>query len=242
MHELHRRSIPVLAATSRRSSTVLSIFDDLELHLPALVLDGALGWEARRSALFHERPFSAESALVVLQAFAQYGLTPTVNLEQPELDVVTGDCPSAGPAYLAWAGPALRRVDDLADAVRAHPVYGFAIAASNDVSSLRAVRNGLSAETAEALLFEDARLGGWTLVVSPAGVTKWSGVEAFAVTHGVAASNVLAIGDGDNDVDLLSRSAVSLAMDHGTVAAKAASQHVLEGGIDSWSQVLDFLG
>ena len=50
-------------------------------------------------------------------------------------------------------------------------------------------------------VFADKVFGGWTLDAAPKGVDKWSGVEAYCRYRGLDPGAVLAIGDGDNDVD-----------------------------------------
>jgi hydroxymethylpyrimidine pyrophosphatase-like HAD family hydrolase len=52
---------------------------------------------------------------------------------------------------------------------------------------------------------------------------------------------VLAIGDGDNDVDLFVHAAPACAMSHATDRAKAAARVTLSGGMDGWAQLLDYL-
>jgi hydroxymethylpyrimidine pyrophosphatase-like HAD family hydrolase len=90
-------------------------------------------------------------------------------------------------------------------------------------------------------LFEDKVFGCWTLDAAPHGVDKWSGVEAYCRYRRVDPSAVLAIGDGDNDGELLERAAASCAMSHATDRAKAAAHVTLTGGMDGWHQILDYL-
>ena len=73
-------------------------------------------------------------------------------------------------------------------------------------------------------VFQDKVFGGWTLDSAPKGVNKWSGVEAYCRYRDLDPAEVLAIGDGDNDVELLERAAHSCAMSHATDRAKAAAQ------------------
>ena len=47
------------------------------------------------------------------------------------------------------------------------------------------------------------RFGQWGIVVGPPGVTKWSGVRAYCEREGIDRTEVLAVGDGDNDVAML---------------------------------------
>ena len=69
-------------------------------------------------------------------------------------------------------------------------------------------------------VFPDKVFGGWTLDSAPKGVNKWSGVEAYCRYRDLDPGAVLAIGDGDNDVELFERAAHSCAMSHATERAR----------------------
>jgi Cof subfamily protein (haloacid dehalogenase superfamily) len=62
------------------------------------------------------------------------------------------------------------------------------------------------------------------------GVSKADGVAAVAAREGIAPEEVLAFGDGNNDVPLLEWAGLSIAMDHGRPAAHAAADRVAPKG------------
>jgi hypothetical protein len=241
--ELERRAVPVLAATARRSSAAGALFSLHGLDLPALLLNGALGRGRRDRAIFYQVPFSLEDANSILETFCERGVTPCVNFETAEWDVVSGLTPSAGSAYLDGVGQYLKLVDNLDELCGSLRVFGFSVAGVEEPTILRNVEAKLLRlpRPPEVVLSPDGRIGGWTLVASPFGVTKWSGVEAFARVYGLDSSKALAIGEGDNDVELLAHAAIGVAMGHATRAAKASATVVLPGGVESWAMLLDHI-
>ena len=58
----------------------------------------------------------------------------------------------------------------------------------------------------------DRQYGGFTISVRPYGVNKWTAVEAFIARRGITDGAVLAIGDGENDLELLTNADVSCAV------------------------------
>jgi HAD superfamily hydrolase (TIGR01484 family) len=76
LREVERRDVPVLAATARRSSSAGALFSLLDLDLPALLLNGALGRSRRDRVIFHQAPFPPEDATEILAAFLTNGVTP----------------------------------------------------------------------------------------------------------------------------------------------------------------------
>jgi hydroxymethylpyrimidine pyrophosphatase-like HAD family hydrolase len=241
--ELQRRGIPLLAATARRSWSAASYFRRAELDLPAVLLNGALGRDKGDGPIFHQRTFDPAVAAAALAAFSRQGVTPCASFESPEWDVVSGSAPSSGDPYLQWAAPRLRLVDDLPSMVTSLPVYAFSVVGYPDSSPLLDLRDALAASDGIGMvnLFEDKVFGGWTLDAAPQGVNKWNGVEAYCRYRGLDPSAVLAVGDGDNDVELLERAASSCAMSHATDRAKAAAHVTLSDGMDGWHQLLDYL-
>ena len=208
-----------------------------------MLLNGALGRDKGGDPIFHRCTFEPDAALAVLDIFERHGVTPGANFESDEWDVVSGPAPSSGEPYIVWAGSQLRLVDDLRPMVAALPVYAFSVVACPEVAALRAVRDDLAAAGGVGMVnvFPDKVFGGWTLDSAPKGVNKWSGVEAYCRYRDLDPAAVLAIGDGDNDVELFERAAHSCAMSHATERARAAAHVTLSGGIDGWAQLLDFL-
>lgn len=117
------------------------------------------------------------------------------------------------------------------DELAAHPVTRVVIRAPGaDVSHFDTIvqRLGLTDVTYAV---------GYTawLDLTPPGVTKASALERIREKLGVRAEHTVAVGDGNNDVDMLRWAARSYAManapDHVAAAAKARIGHVEEDGV-----------
>ncbi|MDA0802522.1 MAG: HAD family hydrolase [Planctomycetota bacterium] len=64
------------------------------------------------------------------------------------------------------------------------------------------------------------------LEIHAAGVDKWTATECVCVRTGIAPEEVVALGDGPNDVELLSKSGLGIAMGDGWEVAKSAADEV----------------
>ncbi|HEX4126895.1 MAG TPA: HAD hydrolase family protein [Acidimicrobiales bacterium] len=243
MAELERRQIPLLAATARRSWSAAHFFQRAKVDLPAVLLNGALGRDKGGGPTFHQRTFDQAQAALALDVFIRHGVSPCANFESGEWDVVSGPAPSSGGPYLTWAASQLKQVDDLSTLIGSLPVYAFSVVACPDATALHAVRDELARSKGIGMVnvFADKVFGGWTLDCAPRGVNKWSGVEAYCRYGDIDPGDVLAVGDGDNDVELLRQATRSCAMSHATDKARAAAQVTLSGGMDGWGQLLDYL-
>jgi hydroxymethylpyrimidine pyrophosphatase-like HAD family hydrolase len=132
---------------------------------------------------------------------------------------------------------------DLDEVVRTMPVLAFSVIGVEHTVAV-AVRDGVG-KSGGGQAFLDRALdfaGLAAIMVAPEGLSKWDGVLSFCRTRGIDPTRVLAIGDGPNDVELLSRAAVSVAPRNGHPATVALAHHVVappdEGG---WANLLDLV-
>jgi hydroxymethylpyrimidine pyrophosphatase-like HAD family hydrolase len=231
---LQARGPALLVATGRRLRSATDALSRSGLTLPMVVLDGALGRVDGRT--FHETAFQPEAARGVLAAFKGQGIEPCVYVDLPEVDVFVGERPSTSPRHLERIGRWLGR-DDLERVVARERVLSFGVAAG-DPAVLAAVLRDVAGIAAGSVT-RDLVYGRATLMVRPSGVSKWQGVLAWCADQGLDPGRVLAVGDGENDIELLTSAAVAVAVCDGSDGALALADHVIappgEGG---WSQIL----
>lgn len=236
---LEARGVPLLAATGRRRRSAASGLRSAGLQPPAVLLDGALGVDLGTGEEFHRRTFARGDAEAVLAAFLAHELEPCVYVASERHDVVVGARPSTHPDHLVALAPGLRR-GDLTEVVAHDDVLSFGVIGGGR-ERLDAVAAAL-APIASALVTDDRVFGGGTVMVAPPAVTKWEGVEAFCATRGLDASRVLALGDGENDVEVLRRAAVACVVEDACAVALAEADVVVgAAATGGWADVLDHL-
>lgn len=227
VRELEHRGVEVMVATSRRRRVVAEHLGRVGLSPAAVVLDGAMGVDLRDGTRFYESAFPVSAAVHVLALFRAGAIEPCVYVDENEADVVLPPVPSTSPTYLDYIA-SVARTGDL-DAVVAVPgVFGFSVMGRSRVE-LAPVVDALTAFGVELMLLHEERYDGWSLIVAPPGVTKWSGVVAYAESRGIGPDEILAVGDGDNDVDLLTRAGIAVAIRGGSGRAMAVADHVVDG-------------
>jgi hydroxymethylpyrimidine pyrophosphatase-like HAD family hydrolase len=238
--QLGRRGITVLAATSRRLRVVRPCFQEAGLALPAVLVDGAIGIDLRTGDRFHQAAFALADAVAALAHFRRSGLDPCVYVEDPDIDVLVSGTPSTCAAHMAHLG-GLVGVDDLDEVVSARPVYAFSVLGVAR-ERLELAADLLLSSGAVVTLYPEPRYGDYGLIVNPPGITKWSGIEAYCRLAGVTAGEVLAVGDGDNDVPMLTQAAVAVAVKGGSKRALAAADHVINPPSEhGWVSLLDLI-
>lgn len=237
---LESRGLPLLAATGRRLRSAATILARSDLFPPTVALDGAMGRELATGRSFHECTFELEAGTQVLKAFRRRGVEPCVYVDLPQVEVFVGECPSTSSRHLANIGSWLGR-GDLDRVVAEERVFAFGVAAGDPVT-LTAVIGDLGG-WASGTVTRDLYYGGATLMVRPRATSKWEGVLAWCADQGLDPGRVLAVGDGENDIELLSAAAVSCVVSDGCEAALALADHVIEPATQGgWSAIIDLLG
>lgn len=237
--ELERRRTPLLVATGRRPRSAAEALAREGLAPPAVLLDGAVGHDLRAQTVFHRAPFPPDAAAAVLAAFEHNGLSPCLYVDRRDADVVVGEAPSTRPEHLAHIGAWLAR-DDLWRVVEGEDVLAIGIV-GHPRDRLAEVHQRIGAQ-AEAAVTRDFFFGDATLIARPRGISKWQGVEAYCAAEGLDISRVLALGDGENDIELLSQASVACVVSDGCEQALALADHVIDpAATGGWCSVLDLV-
>ncbi len=235
---LAERDVAFMVATSRRRRVVAEYLGRVGLAPAAVVLDGAMGVDQRDGSRFYESAFSVDAARDALAIFRSAGIEPCAYVDEGNVGVVLPPVSSTSPAYLAYIAP-VARAGDLDAVVARRGVFGFSVMGRSHAEVVALV-DALTAFGAELMLLHEERYDGWSLIVAPPGVTKWNGVIAYADYRGIASDEILAVGDGDNDVDLLTRAGVAVAIRGGAQRALAVADHVVDGPTSNgWSSIID---
>ena len=192
-------------------------------------------------------PGCAERALAYAAATDGARLTPCVYagdeaLVQRQNDVV---------ARLAAVGDSpIRQVPDLAGACAALDVSKVLLLMDEEGERMSdyctadgAFQSGLAEAVGEGAGITQAL--SWAIEVVPAAADKATAARALCSRWGVPEERVVAIGDGQNDIELLAfagERGLSVAMANGADAVKAAAQHVTgSNGEDGWSDAMERL-
>ena len=236
LQELAGRRLPLLVATGRRLRSARGSLARHGLSPPAVLLDGAMGLHLEGGRRFHESCFTSADATAVLAVFSSVDLSPALYVDRPGVDVVIGAQPSTHARHVEHIGEWLSR-RDLDEVVATEPVYSFMVVDA-DPERLARVAGNLGG-AGSAVLTRNPFLGGSTITVRPPQTSKWEGVASYCAAEGLDPERVLAVGDGENDLELLGNAAVSCVVRDGCDAALALADHVIdparEGG---WAAIL----
>ena len=242
VEELVESGVTVLAATSRRPRVVRRQLANVGLRLPAVLIDGALGVDFRSEDRFHQSRFDPKVALMTLATFQEHGLEPCLYVENPEIDIVVSELPSTCAAHLLYLG-AVAGTADLEVTARTSEVYAFSVLGLSH-ERLEAVAWELTRiDGPSVLLYPEPDYGEFGLIVTPPGVSKWTGVDAYCQLHGITPEEVLAVGDGLNDLPMLRHAGTAVGVRGGAPEVVARAEHLIDPPDgDGWVHIVDLVG
>ena len=237
--ELETAGHVVLAATGRRLRNIARLFELNGLQLPVVALDGSVGMDFATMQRFHRIAFDPATLSKAMETLASLEIRPCLYIDdhgEPGGDVVVPKSPTTEGNHLEFLEGDINH--------RLNP---------NDVEAdvLELVLTGLPSELAHlaakavhsqalgiARVDEpDPLYGGSRLTVSPPGVSKVSGVEAFCQWAGQP-FDYAAIGDGVNDVEMLEAASISIAIATGYPALVANADHIINPPAQAgWAEV-----
>jgi hypothetical protein len=240
LQRLAQLGLPVLAATARRPAAALDVMRVHDVLLPAVLFDGALGRDFWADETFHRAPIRRTAAVAVVDAFAAHGLEPCLNIDGNRRDFLVGADPATHPGHLAYNASRTQHVD-IRGAAETFDVLSL-IVCGFDRDLLDPVLTACR-PWADGAITADRTYGGHSLSVRAKDVSKWSGVESFCAARGLDSSRVLAVGDEENDLELLTRAAIACVPEDGCDAALALATHTIPRARDGgWADILGILG
>ncbi|HEV8633618.1 MAG TPA: HAD family hydrolase [Chloroflexota bacterium] len=211
-------------ATGRRLVTAQALAADLALRLPLILHSGAVIQDSASGAVIYQDAMEPDTVAGVVEAIGRHGFPPIV-YESPA---------NGGRLYTNPDGPTNRPTDEY-ERLRGPfvRVPTEELARVRQVLSLAALgESGELVDLADELACRGDVTGiraPWSVVeceaieIFRAGCSKATAVEQLAAAHAIAMDEVMAIGDGLNDCELLGAVGWGVAMGNACPEACAAA-------------------
>jgi Cof subfamily protein (haloacid dehalogenase superfamily) len=231
--------VEVALATGRRLRTTLPIVEELGIRLPLVLYNGSLIWStADRKPLYREA-FSADMLAPIIERSMAAGMPPVL-LQGPSETTVDRVVIAAGTFQTDPYGnhdlPSWYQDDDLErlpiDSLYLAPdvlkvnIFGSEAevrAVSGELSEL-----GIAAFHAGPFYWR-GRPPQWTGIFHMPGASKASAVARLAADLGITMDDVVAVGDGDNDLELIEAAGVGVAMGNAPAFVRERADVVVRG-------------
>ena len=235
---VRRRGIRVILCTGRRFRTALPIAELLHLTGPIVVNNGVLVKEIESGATLQHAYLPRGVYGEVLALVRTMG-PPLVYVDayHERRDMLTERIDQAHPfqrEYLSENGEFCDVVDDLAVAAPEEIIMLSAMADEATLGDLRARAQAALGERVKTHALMNKNYRGQILEFLSPSSGKWPALERLADDAGITAKEIAAVGDDWNDVEMIRRAGLGIAMGNAVEPAKSAATIVVrsnaEGG------------
>lgn len=216
--ELHRRGIKIVFATGKTRHSAVPIIEKLQLQTPGVYVQGLLIANADGSIRYQrtlERPLAEEVAQLATEfncsMVAYAGNRIITDRRNEQTDVFIRYHEPVPEAYGSWA----KAFDDTA-------VNKFIMVSTKE--RIDEIRPQLEAQINGRATIVQAL--DYMLEILPHGASKGDGVRRLLDDLNISAAQMLAIGDGENDVEMLQMAGIGVAMANGMPSAKAVADYI----------------
>ena len=227
---VHARGVRVMVATGRSDLGVLAVLDELGFDTPALVFNGAGLWCPREKRLLEERLLSDRVVARCFDFVERSGLLPVLQCAGAKFSPPPRD---ALEAHALSGLEGLRQVP-FAELPREYVIRATFFSARHPDSAALAREieqalgqplylthfplASLATHRASPLLVAD---------VQPPSRGKGEALRVLVERYGIAPEEVVAVGDADNDLEMLAGAGLGVAMGNAMPRARAVARRTI---------------
>lgn len=231
-----QRGLRVILCTGRRFRTARPLAQALRLSDPLVVHNGALVKDPVSGDTLHQCYMPLDIYAPALALLRQVG-APMVYVDafHAHIDILTEAMERAHPFQRAYLQDNLAHCHIVSD-IATPPPYGVVmLSIMADEASLQALRpqieRVLGSQARVHMLLNKNYQGRILEVLHPA-VSKWEALRQLAASIGIAAADIMAVGDDENDVEMIRRAGLGIAMGNAAEAVQAAADYVTGSNAD----------
>jgi hypothetical protein len=227
---VQQRGRRVVLCTGRRLRTALPLAQQLQLRSPAIVHNGALVKDLQSGATLHQCYLSADVYSEALALLRQCGV-PMVYVDafHEEIDILTEGLERVHPFQRTYLQDNLThcRIVQNMDTPPSYGVLMMSIMA--DEARLRVLRPQMQQTLdgrARVNLLINKNYQGYILEILHPSVSKWDALHRLARQEGIASAEIMAVGDDENDLEMIRHAGLGVAMGNATETVKAVADFV----------------
>ncbi|MEO7021533.1 MAG: Cof-type HAD-IIB family hydrolase [Ktedonobacteraceae bacterium] len=210
--------VRIVIATGQSLVMLQHICRDLPIEGPQIIENGAIIADMQTGQHYHEKLLPTEHVLPVLTALQQAGFHRAYHT----LGRVYAD--NDTPRVRQWYELPVPPVIELEDVTSLYPEPCIKVVGVGEESKVRAQRQMLTDRFAGQIYVTQSAFD--LLEFLHPGVSKKHGLQTIAQDLGIRPEEIVAIGDGHNDIGMLQFAGLGVAMGNAHTEVKNAANHV----------------
>jgi Cof subfamily protein (haloacid dehalogenase superfamily) len=223
--------IEVVLATGRRYGRTLHLVERLGIDVPLIAASGALVKDPRDHHTLYRAQFAPSLLLEMLALVAHNGYEPVLCgdtfAEGFEFYVARRDVKGLHLAEYLRLNPDDGRL--WPEILRSPPpdvFTGFIMGTRDEMLDMESRLHRSFPGRLATHVLRSPRYTGFMCELCPAGVSKWSGILRLAQGWGIKAAEICAVGDDVNDLPMIRRAGLGVAMGNAMAEVKSAADRI----------------
>lgn len=236
LRQLEDRGVMVVLCTGRRYRSALPIAIETGVRSPMVLHSGALARSPVNHETIFKRYISREAAKTVAEIIMAQSHHPIMWLDQYEEGIDMVSTPAAPDAFETWY---LNRFKEFVRYYDDWPRFEsdriFEVCAWGDFETLVDVGDRILKRMAHRVRLHVAKNiidEHSILEVFDSSVSKWNAIEALAHKYGVSAADIIAVGDNYNDIEMIQKAGIGIAMGNSVPEVLAVADYVTTSNDD----------
>lgn len=210
--------VRIVIATGQNLAMLQHICSDLPIEGPQIIENGAQIADIKTGQVYHEHLLPAAYVLPVLAALQQAGFHRAYHTRS----LVYADTNT--PRVRQWYRPPVPPVIEIEDVTSLYPESCIKVVGVGEESRLRAHRPELMKMFADQLYITQSAFD--LLEFLHPAVSKESGLMTIARDLGIERAEIVAIGDGHNDIGMIQFAGLGVAMGNAHEEVKSKADYV----------------
>jgi 5-amino-6-(5-phospho-D-ribitylamino)uracil phosphatase len=237
IHRALAAGMLVCFATGRNWTESQTVLDAVAHYDSAVFVGGAMVIDTKQRVTLHRTMMDPNLARELCAAIegAGHAVLALQDTEARGVDyLVTGDFPlnTETARWMKLTKTKLEVVPRLANHDHAHTIRISIVAPSEEVAKVKLALEQQFAERIFGLAISIPSAGVDVYEVFDPAVNKWQGIQTVAQRHGIDAQQIIAIGDDLNDLPMIAKAGLGVAMGNAREEVKKIAKRVIGSNAD----------
>lgn len=230
LSECRKQGVAVVLCTGRRFRTTRRIARELALEGPMVVQNGTLVKDAQTGTTLARYPLPPEIYLPALSLLRTVG-APLAYVDDFHSDIdIVSEHPSRShefqAAYMESNVQSSRIVDSLDDLEPEKVCLLSCMAEADDLRALEPRIISALGDRVRTHFLDNKNYQGHILEIVSSDAGKWPAVARLAAERGIGSDEIIAIGDDENDAEMVEQAGCGIAMENAVKSVKEAADFI----------------